>query len=64
MIRLVRKLKDVTTEDVKQELCKMLKLKILPEIECAIKTRSNARRISNGCKLNTTTFKKSWTKYD
>ena len=49
-------LKDMTTNEVKQELCKMLKLKVLPEIDSAIKTCLNACRVFNGRKFNTIMF--------
>ena len=55
-------LEDMTMNEVKQELCKMLKLKGLLEIECAIKAHSNSRRKYNGHISNNTTFTKSWTK--
>ena len=54
----------MTTNKVKQELCKMLTLKALPEIERAIKPRSNSHCKYNGRKPNNTTFMKNWTKYN
>ena len=45
-------LEDMTTNEVKEVLCKMLKLKALPEIECAIKTSSSSRCKYNGRKSN------------